>query len=258
MDNTTTYIDINNLSDTVNYWDSVINSFDSNLPTTTNTTSNGFTLIKDAGFGVDSLNQYDADVRELSNYLREYYQVINKYLDKMESADNYINNNMPSISTTEKKKAANTTIEVDDKVSTIRTSNMSDLRTEASILNNKRVNMQQEYNSNYNINKTNMNSILKDTKQTIDYKEDATELKKTNLTNINKDSQKSVGVSSEPSIYGSKTNLNSIKKEYNYSSNENTKSTINDFYNSMIKANAATILNNINNKKESSKDEYKQ
>lgn len=169
MNNTSTYIDFDNVSNITSFWNQTNSNFISNAPNTNNTSSNGFDLIKEAGFDTHSFDQYNQNVNELTNNLLDCFSATRDYVDGMENADDYLGQNIPQINVIESKSTSlNTNIIIDDKINDIHDSNMSDLKEVAERVNNKKSVSTSQYSDGYQaISAANMNNINNNNNQEV-------------------------------------------------------------------------------------------
>ena len=131
----TTYIDLDKTKDYVDSIVGSVNSFCSDKPDTKTCKTNIFSLMKDAGFVCDGLDQYDSNVEKLSNYMSTYYSTVQKYVDEVKADDTGIETKKPSDYTYEYKGAKSTTIDTESKVNNISSSDMTELSSDRSKLN---------------------------------------------------------------------------------------------------------------------------
>ena len=134
MASTTTHIEMESAIDIIDKWTQSINEFDANNPTAFDSGSDGFIRLKSAGFSTDSIKQYDTNVERLILILRNYSTAIKNYLNSMIDADSDIESKMPINGKAVETTSTASTIKVDDDISEITSSSMSDLEKESDAL----------------------------------------------------------------------------------------------------------------------------
>lgn len=161
-----TYIEIENACDIINSWCNKVRVFDSNLPITTNTPSNGFLLLKEGGFDTKSFDSYNSNVKELSSYLVEFYSIVQSYLNNMNTSDNEVEHSIPNdIAKTVLTNRASS-INVSNISKDVTSRSMRNMENEARTINkNKNINMSNlQFQSNNP--KTNLVNIIKNVDDT--------------------------------------------------------------------------------------------
>ena len=174
-------LDVNQVNDICDYWNRSINTFDSNIPLTTKTSSNGFKMLEEAGFDLSSISKYNSNVEELSRYLNDYYQTVKKHIELMNEDDSYLYNNIPKKEVQELFNETRASINVEDKT---RASNMSNLADERANLNKNTVAGSATYDSSYagnnNVNLVNINHGINGAVTEVD--DEYSKIKKKELT----------------------------------------------------------------------------
>ena len=217
MGNKKEYFINDNVIDACNYWKSSISNFDSNLPLTSKTSSNGFSILKEGGFDLSNLDKYDSNVNELSRYINDYYSVVKSHFSKIIDDDNYLYHNIPkaSFSVTDKDYKAN--VNVESRTAEIEKSNMSDLQKTAAELSKYKNTYKQEYDSSYaNVVGTGMHNV------NVGVVNDNYEVEANydiNAANLNKDINDPYSGTQEQklkmNLYGTSARLGDITKEDN-------------------------------------------
>ena len=213
MGNKKEYFINDNVIDACNYWKSSISNFDSNLPLTSKTSSNGFSILKEGGFDLSNLDKYDSNVNELSRYINDYYSVVKSHFSKIIDDDNYLYHNIPkaSFSVTDKDYKAN--VNVESRTAEIEKSNMSDLQKTAAELSKYKNTYKQEYDSSYaNVAGTGMHNVNVGVVND-NYEVEANyDINAANLNNINKGNATSSHLSMN--VAGMPTTLKDINDPY--------------------------------------------
>lgn len=185
MAKTSTHIETDNAFDIVDNWNQSINSFDANKPLIFSSSSDGFYRLKDAGFSPDTLYQYDNNVNKLIESLRNYYSIINDYVNSMNDADMDIESKIPQNKKVLDTVKSSTQINVDNKIHEISSSRMDELKKESEILKNKQIQKANELHINSEtINKQNLININKDLGKSVEFNDSKYKNKITNLQGV--------------------------------------------------------------------------
>ena len=145
-------LDVNQVNDICDYWNRSITNFDSNIPVTTKTSSNGFKMLEEAGFDLTSISKYNSNVDELSSYLNDYYQAVKKHVELMNEDDTYLYDNIPKKDIEDLfRETRASAITVEDST---KSSDMSNLADERANLNKNKVGESATYDSSYAGNNT--------------------------------------------------------------------------------------------------------
>ena len=210
---TNIYIENDNMSDLIDYWNKSINTFEMDLPVTSNrysnNFSNGFDALKDAGFNIKSIDSYNSDVNNLLSYLRNYETVIRSYVESINDFDSMLDSQMPGNSNADNTTVSKTNIKVEDNISS---SNMSNLKNESERIKEKQKlmiskllfknninnqialkNLKNELRNNplfddsrYNITNIGINKLKNNNKKYVIYNDTSLLLNKINIQNMNK------------------------------------------------------------------------
>ncbi len=219
-----TVIEVNNVNDVCEYWKRAINSFDSNIPLTTNTSSNGFSILEEVGFDCTSLQKYNTNVNELSDYINEYYNAVKRHIDLMNDDDTYLYNHIPKKEAKVSSVSANGSISVNANISS---SDMSDRASDRERLNSSQGAGTSSYGDNYTARGTILTNINGGTAGTVSQMNDYT-VRGTNLTNISNDNglKQATLDMGKPTTDANLTNINngngSIVQNINLNTNDIT------------------------------------
>lgn len=96
MKNSSIKINLNSINDQVIGWKNKVDNYCDNKPSIKGSSSDGFTLLKDAGFSDNSFNTFDSNIEQASFAIKDFYKVISEYLSSMNSTDTEVESKVPS------------------------------------------------------------------------------------------------------------------------------------------------------------------
>lgn len=209
MKNPNIKIELDNVSDEVSVWKKTVDIFCNDKPTIKTTSSNGFRILKDAGFSDKSFNTFDSNIENASFLIQEFYNTVSRYLTNMKESDTTIEEKIPESLNIDKQDTSLGTID-NDYESQFTKMNMGDLARERNALNEGKLSNGAVYNGAYNgVNSKNLENIVKEDSQQVIYKDGTINEKKVALSKLGSNTSGYAMYDSNSSIVrGSLGNIN--------------------------------------------------